>query len=74
MPVIPTDVIEALRPVNDPELHRSIVELDMVRDVAVDGGAVAIQVALTDRRLPAAGRDRPTGDRGRRSPSTASMP
>ena len=28
-------VIEALRPVNDPELGRSIVELDMVRQVAI---------------------------------------
>ena len=26
-------VIEALRPVEDPELHRSIVDLGMVRDV-----------------------------------------
>ena len=26
-------VIDALRPVQDPELHRSIVELDMVRGV-----------------------------------------
>ncbi len=35
--VTPEAVIEALRPVQDPELHRSIVELDMVRDVVVDG-------------------------------------
>jgi ATP-binding protein involved in chromosome partitioning len=49
MPVPTTDqVIEALRPVEDPELHRSIVDLGMVRraDVAGDG-AVAVQVALT---------------------------
>jgi ATP-binding protein involved in chromosome partitioning len=41
------DIIEALRPVQDPELHRSIVELDMVRDVRLDGGHVAVQIALT---------------------------
>jgi ATP-binding protein involved in chromosome partitioning len=41
------EVIEALRPVQDPELHRSIVDLDMVRDVAVDGPTVSLTVALT---------------------------
>ncbi len=40
-------VIEALRPVDDPELHRSIVDLDMVKQVAIDGGAVTVTVALT---------------------------
>ena len=39
MPVTVDDVIAALRPVEDPELHRSIVDLDMVRDVRVDGDA-----------------------------------
>ena len=38
--VTPDAVIEALRPVQDPELHRSIVELGMVRDVVVDGPTV----------------------------------
>ena len=41
------DVIEALRPVEDPELHRSIVDLKMVRDVVVDGAAVSLTIALT---------------------------
>jgi len=45
--VTPADVIEALRPVQDPELHRSIVELNMVRDVVVDGPTVSLQVVLT---------------------------
>lgn len=47
MSVSATDVIEALRPVEDPELHRSIVDLNMVRDVVVDGAAVRLTVALT---------------------------
>jgi ATP-binding protein involved in chromosome partitioning len=47
MPVSANDVIEALRPVEDPELHRSIVELGMVRDVVVDGAAVSLQIELT---------------------------
>ncbi|HEX6312759.1 MAG TPA: iron-sulfur cluster assembly protein, partial [Acidimicrobiia bacterium] len=46
---MPTEsaVLEALRPVEDPELHRSIVDLDMVKSVAVDAGAVTVTVALT---------------------------
>ncbi len=40
-------VIDALRPVIDPELHLSIVDLDMVRRVEIDGGLVAVTVALT---------------------------
>jgi len=41
------DVIEALRPVEDPELHRSIVDLGMVRNVVVELPLVRLQVALT---------------------------
>ena len=40
-------VLEALRPVQDPELHMSIVELDMVKSVAIDGSHVEVVVALT---------------------------
>lgn len=47
MSVTDTDVIEALRPVEDPELHRSIVDLDMVRSVLVRLPEVDVQIALT---------------------------
>ena len=48
MPVTTDQVIDALRPVEDPELHRSIVDLGMVRDVDVRAdGAVGVLVALT---------------------------
>jgi len=47
MALTEADVIEALRPVHDPELHRSIVDLGMVRDVVVDGEAVRLTVVLT---------------------------
>ena len=40
-------VIEALRPVQDPELHRSIVDLGMVRDVVSTDAGVALTVVLT---------------------------
>ena len=47
MPVTQAEVIDALRPVEDPELHRSIVDLGMVKNVGIDGGDVQVLVALT---------------------------
>ncbi len=52
MPVTEAEVLDALRPVEDPELHRSIVDLDMVRRVAVDGPRVDVTVALTVAGCP----------------------
>jgi ATP-binding protein involved in chromosome partitioning len=40
-------VMEALRPVTDPELHVSIVELDMIRRIDIRRGRVTVTVALT---------------------------
>jgi ATP-binding protein involved in chromosome partitioning len=41
-------IIDALRPVEDPELHRSIVDLGMLRGVGIrDNGVVGILIALT---------------------------
>ncbi|HEY1118886.1 MAG TPA: Mrp/NBP35 family ATP-binding protein [Acidimicrobiales bacterium] len=46
---MPTEsqIIDALRPVEDPELHRSIVDLGMVRSVRIEGASVTVEVALT---------------------------
>jgi ATP-binding protein involved in chromosome partitioning len=52
MPVTRELVLEALRPVQDPELHRSIVDLDMVRDIRIEGGDVAVLIALTVAGCP----------------------
>jgi ATP-binding protein involved in chromosome partitioning len=41
------EVLEALRPVTDPELHRSIVDLGMVERILVEGDHVSVTVALT---------------------------
>jgi ATP-binding protein involved in chromosome partitioning len=51
---VPTDaeIIDALRPVEDPELHRSIVDLGMVKEVSSDGGAVRVLIALTTPGCP----------------------
>jgi ATP-binding protein involved in chromosome partitioning len=45
-------VIEVLRPVHDPELHRSIVDLGMHRGTVIDGGHVEVRIALTSSGCP----------------------
>ena len=53
MPATADQVLDALRPVQDPELHRSIVDLGMVRSIEVhDGGSASILVALTIAGCP----------------------
>ena len=47
MAVTEIQVIEALRPVQDPELRRSIMDLGMVREVRIDEPRVEVQIALT---------------------------
>ena len=46
------EVLEALRPVEDPEIHKSIVELNMVRGIRVDGSRVQVTIALTVAGCP----------------------
>ena len=41
------EIIAALGNVIDPELRKPVTELDMVRDVQIDGGRVAVTIALT---------------------------
>ena len=45
-------VLDALRQVRDPELHRDIVSLDMVQDLTVEGGKVAFTLVLTTPACP----------------------
>jgi len=52
MTITEQDIIEALRPVEDPELHRSIVDLGMVRTIGIDLPAVSVQIALTVAGCP----------------------
>jgi len=42
----------ALANVIDPELRKPVTELDMVREIAIDGGAVAVTIALTVAGCP----------------------
>jgi ATP-binding protein involved in chromosome partitioning len=46
------EILKALESVIDPELRRSIVELEMVRSIDVADGAVAVTVSLTTPGCP----------------------
>jgi ATP-binding protein involved in chromosome partitioning len=45
-------ILAALKTVMDPDLHRDIVELGFVKDLAVDGGRVSFKVELTTPACP----------------------
>jgi len=45
-------ILKALEEVIDPELKRNVVELDMVRDVRIEGGDVTVGIALTVAGCP----------------------
>src|SRR5271166_5794709 len=54
--VEPAEIRSALQGVIDPELHRSIVELDMVRSIDVSpNGVVDVTVSLTTPGCPIKG-------------------
>src|SRR5579862_1334444 len=46
------EILAALGRVIDPELRRPVTELDMVRDVQIDGGEVSVTIALTVAGCP----------------------
>jgi len=45
-------VLAALSTVQDPDLHRDLVSLNMIEDLAVDGGRVAFTLVLTTSACP----------------------
>jgi ATP-binding protein involved in chromosome partitioning len=47
-----TTIIDALRSVQEPELGRDIVTLDMVKDVVIDGTDVSLTIQLTTPACP----------------------
>lgn len=52
MPVTEAQVLDALRNVIDPDLHRDIVTLGFVKDVVVEGDEVHFRVELTTPACP----------------------
>lgn len=52
MPITQDDVLAALRTVQDPELYKDIVTLNMVKDINIKEGAVAVNIELTTPACP----------------------
>lgn len=48
----PQAVLDVLRPVQDPELQKSLVELNMIRNVAIAHGQVSFTLVLTTPACP----------------------
>ncbi|HEY9614505.1 Mrp/NBP35 family ATP-binding protein [Allocoleopsis sp.] len=47
-----SSVLDVLRPVQDPELRKSLVELNMIRNVTIDQGTVSFTLVLTTPACP----------------------
>ena len=45
-------VIGVLRTVQEPELHKDLVSLNMIRDLSVDDGIVTFTIVLTTPACP----------------------
>lgn len=54
--LIKEKVMEVLSKVNDPELHRSLTDLKMVRDLVISDGKVKVTLALTLPNCPLKGK------------------
>ncbi len=48
-------ILDALRPVIDPEIGTSVVDLGMIRESAIEGDAVEVKMVLTVPFCPLAG-------------------
>ena len=50
--LIQEQIMNALKHVEDPELHKSVVELNMVRNIQMNGTEVKLEVVLTIQGCP----------------------
>jgi ATP-binding protein involved in chromosome partitioning len=48
----PELVLDALRQINDPDLHKDIVTLGFIKDLTIDGGNVSFRIVLTTPACP----------------------
>ena len=46
------DVLNALRAIEDPDLHKDIVTLGFVKDIQIKGSRVSVKVELTTPACP----------------------
>ena len=51
-PLSPSQILEALRPIEDPDFHKSIVDLGFIKNLSIDGGNVAFAIELTTPACP----------------------
>ena len=51
----PADVVAALKGVKDPEIGRDLVDLNMIKDVKVEGSTISLMVNLTTPACPLKG-------------------
>src|SRR5688572_4734280 len=52
MPLEQGAVLDALKVVRDPDLHRDIVALNFIKDLKIDGGRVSFTIELTTPACP----------------------
>ena len=52
MSELQSQVMDALSQVIEPELHKDIVSLNMVRDLTIDGDVAQFTIVLTTPALP----------------------
>ena len=45
-------ILDSLRQIEDPDLHKDIVTLGFVRDLRIDGGNVSFRIVLTTPACP----------------------
>src|SRR5205814_2660083 len=45
-------VLDALRQIEDPDLHKDIVTLGFIKDLKIDGGMVSFRIVLTTPACP----------------------
>ena len=65
MSVTKEQVLEALRSVQDPDLHKDIVTLEFVKDVRIEGGRVDFTIELTTPACPVRDEMKAEAERGR---------
>ena len=51
-PVTETAVLDALRPIVDPDFGKSIVDLGFVKNLRIEGGRVSFAIELTTPACP----------------------
>lgn len=56
MAIVEEDVLNALRTVQDPDLHKDLVTLGLIKEVKISGGKVSVTVELTTPACPLKGK------------------